>query len=111
MTGHGWRCPRCTVQSEVAIAQGGGRGMGEHLTPAELRDVVTAGTREALVGTALAIGGLLGTWLTLSVGGRITVLCGAAFIGGIGTAGHGLHRRRQALAALRQVPTAQVVKR
>lgn len=111
MTGNGWRCATCALKSEIATARGRPAGMGEHLTQSELRGVVAAGTNEAWVGALVGIGGLAGTLLTFASGSQILVVFSGAIVGGFSALGHGLYRRKHALAALQDAPSARVVKR
>jgi hypothetical protein len=96
MTGHGWRCSKCALTSELDAYRNGPAGMADHLTRGELETVVQNGGREALLGVAIAIGGLILTLASLSAGGRVVMVFGGAMAAGFGMAGHGLHRRREA---------------
>jgi hypothetical protein len=110
MTGNGWRCASCALRSEIATARGRPAGMGEHLTQSELRGVAAAGANEAVLGVLLAVGGLVGTAMFLAAGGQLIVVFSGAMIGGLSMLGHGLYRRKHALAALRDAPAARVIK-
>jgi hypothetical protein len=109
MTGHGWRCATCQLKSQIAAASGNANPMTEHLTRNEIEDVARGGRREALGGVGLVIAGIAGTVATMAAGGAIVVVFTGAIAGGLGMLAHGLHRRNQAKAALRDSPVARVV--
>jgi hypothetical protein len=111
MTGNGWRCANCALASEIATARGRPTGMSEHLTQSELKGVAEAGTSEAWLGGLLGIGGLAGTLLTFASGSQIVIVFTGAILGGFSMLGHGLYRRKHALAALRDAPGARVINR
>lgn len=112
MTGHGWRCVTCTARSELNKARsGGGAEMAEHLTPGELRAIVSAGGNEAWGGAGLALAGLVLTVVSFSSGGQIIVVFTGMIFGGFAMLGHGLHRRKKATEALRTFPTATAIER
>ena len=109
MTGHGWRCVQCTARAELTKARTGGSDMAEHLTPGELRAIVTAGGNEAWGGAGLALAGVVLTLASFSTGGQIVVVFTGMLFGGFAMLGHGLHRRKKAQQALRNFPTATAV--
>jgi len=108
LTGHGWRCATCQLESQIAEARGTSNPMTEHLTRGEIEDIVIAGGREALGGAGLVLAGGLGT-LVLSGGSVIVVLTGVIATG-LGMIAHGLYRRKLAKHALRDAPVARVVR-
>lgn len=105
VTGHGPRCPRCTAVAEQQPMAGGEASMAAHLTPDELRAVARAGTREA--GFGLALAAVVGAGLASGIAVAAFVV---PLFTGLGMAGRGLHRRRQARRALAEQPSARVVR-
>lgn len=101
MTGHGLRCVPCSNKASLDVLQGKSR-MGDHLTPAELDDVIVRCKHEILSGGGTLILGLCGFLLHTVVGFVL-------LMSGIGLIAHGLSTRNQAIAAKKSFPSAQVV--
>lgn len=110
MTGHGMRCTQCAAKAELDAYRGGRNDMAQHLTRGELEGVVRAGANEAWGGVALGLGGALLSVISLSAGGTIVIVFTGMMTAGFGMIGHGLYRRKQALAAISQMPDARVVR-
>ena len=110
MTGLGWRCTACGRKSELAAANRQGEAMAEHLTRPELEAVAESGKTEAIAGAAIAFFGVVLTMFSILSGAQIFLVFSGMAMGGISLVFHGLHRRRHALAAIRQAPDARVVR-
>ncbi|MEO8699073.1 MAG: hypothetical protein ABI867_03485 [Kofleriaceae bacterium] len=110
MTGHGFRCVQCTARAALASVDNPRHEMAEHLTRPELEGVVAAGLKEAVLGALLGIGALAGTAASFAFSARLVVICSGAALTGFAMLGHGLYRRRTALAAIRSAPDARVIR-
>jgi hypothetical protein len=73
--------------------------------------VVASGGREAALGALLAIGATAGTIFSFAISARLVIICSGGALAGFAMLGHGLYRRRTALAAIRQAPDARVILR
>ncbi len=110
MTGLGWRCITCAARAEIAVVRGEDDGrLAEHLNRDELEGVSRSATIEAAAGGAITSAAAIAAAFGGATGAFLLWVFGSGVISGVGMLAHGLHRRRQARAAIDRAPDARVI--